>query len=713
MSAAAQPPSWLDHPFHVTFLKDHSGTEMFAETYTLRSLAPRVLAVTAKSKDSLPWLKAAKFGNLRTDKLSLRHDANVLTITGLEADYDGEQMPVADAVERLEKAGIAALAYTSPSHCEDAPRWRVLCPTSGELPPERGAELMGRLNGLFEGAFSSESWTLSQGFFYGSVNHNPSHAVHLIDGTPIDEHDELDEIWLEKSNTKKKTKANGKPATGTLDEAELLASITSGDNYHEACVRLLGRWALLGVPYMDARKRLLDAFDTVPASDRDARWKARVADVDRCLNSIYIAEARQKDQGKRQPEPPPHPGDAEPAGDWTNDPPPPGAEAGPSADEPRDRSHPNAALIAYLSVGTWINRDIPPADWLMGEIVSTTIKMFLVGQTGSGKTNLALAMALHIAAGLAFLHWKAGRPARVLFLDGEMPAELIKERCNDAQRRLGVTVPSGNLMIFGADIVEECARLFPDLPPFKPFNTEEGTFFARALIAMIGDVDLVIVDNVMSFVTGDQKDEVPWSDTLPLLAWLMSQSIGQVWLDHTGHNTTRQYGSSTKPWRFDTVGIITPLSDEQCEHGDLAFTLSFEPPGKTRRRTPANWRDYETCTIRLRDDVWTSDRTPAKAGKTAKLSPSRAIFHKSLIDAITVASIAPGSTTLTAWESESVRRGFIEPPEPGENSKARGTRLAKFRTAKTYLLAARWIGFDGQHVHDLLRDCSGRSHDGQ
>ena len=317
--------SGLDAPFAVTTFKDFAAATKHEQNWTLRTLAPRILAVTANKKASLPWLKLARFGDIRTDKNSLRHDGNVLAITGIEADYDAERMPVAEAVEKLEKAGILGMIYTSPSHTEDAPRWRVLCPTSTELPPDRREKLMGRLNGLFGGILASESWTLSQAYYFGSVNHNPSHVVELIDGTPIDEHDDLDAIWTGKPATTTRTAANGERVAGPADETALLAEITTGTSYHEATVRLLGRWAVRGVPLMEARQWLLDAFDAVPEATRDARWQARRGDADRCLGDIYVKEARQKDQGKRRPEPPPPdaPEGSEPAGDWTNDQPPP------------------------------------------------------------------------------------------------------------------------------------------------------------------------------------------------------------------------------------------------------------------------------------------------------------------------------------------------------------------------------------------------------
>jgi hypothetical protein len=95
-------------------------------------------------------------------------------------------------VERLEQAGIAAMVYTSPSHTEDAPHWRVLCPTFVALPPTERARLLSRLNGVVGGGLSPESWTLSQSYYFGSVNRNPAHQVQLIDGTPIDQRPDLD-----------------------------------------------------------------------------------------------------------------------------------------------------------------------------------------------------------------------------------------------------------------------------------------------------------------------------------------------------------------------------------------------------------------------------------------------------------------------------------------------------------------------------------------
>jgi putative DNA primase/helicase len=298
--------SCLDRPIAVTLFRDFAARTLQAETWSLRSLADRIRMATAPRKDQLPWLKLARFGDTRSVKASLRHDANVLAISGIEADYDGEAIAFETSVEIMAKAGLLSLVYTSPSHTAAKPRWRVLCPTSLEMQPDERAHLLGRLNGLFGGVFSSESWALSQAYYYGSVASNPAHQVELVDGVPIDEMDELDVGWRGRPHTVRGATEGGlsgagKPRQGPLDEAALLEEITTGASYHTASVRLLGRWARDGVPFMEARQKLFDAMDAVFPPDRDARWQSRREDLDRCLEDIYGREATARDRGERGP----------------------------------------------------------------------------------------------------------------------------------------------------------------------------------------------------------------------------------------------------------------------------------------------------------------------------------------------------------------------------------------------------------------------------
>src|SRR5690606_20343416 len=127
----------------------------------------------------------AVYGNVKSPKGVLRHDANVTTVTGVEVDYDGEQVPMDDAASRIAAAGIEALFYSSPSSRPEAPRWRALFPTAVEYPPEYRASLTETVHSILGGILAPESFTLSQAFYIGAVDGVPYHARH-VPGQPLD-----------------------------------------------------------------------------------------------------------------------------------------------------------------------------------------------------------------------------------------------------------------------------------------------------------------------------------------------------------------------------------------------------------------------------------------------------------------------------------------------------------------------------------------------
>lgn len=184
---------------HVTFFKNFAAKTNTTDKLTLMELRERVLDAAAREKGKLPWLKLAIFGKKRTDENSLRHDANVTQITGIELDYDDEEIAFDDAVNAVKAMGISALIYTSPSHSAAAPRWRVLVPTSRPLPPETRAKLVAQLNGFLKTKLgqakiaASESFVLSQAYFYGWVMNKQGldHRAEVILGDFIDLRNDL------------------------------------------------------------------------------------------------------------------------------------------------------------------------------------------------------------------------------------------------------------------------------------------------------------------------------------------------------------------------------------------------------------------------------------------------------------------------------------------------------------------------------------------
>lgn len=205
-----------EHPrFHVTFFRDVGAKRLTTDKLTLVDLRERVMNASAREKKQLPLLKLAEFGKAKTKEGSLRHNANVLQITGVELDYDGEQISFEDALAAFKEMGIHGLMYTSPSHSPAAPRYRIIAPASKGLPPALRAKLVGRVNGFIKSKLSvndfaaSESFTLSQAYYYGYVWNKPGldHRAEVTEGDFINLRDDLAEFEMLGRTTEDTTSA--------------------------------------------------------------------------------------------------------------------------------------------------------------------------------------------------------------------------------------------------------------------------------------------------------------------------------------------------------------------------------------------------------------------------------------------------------------------------------------------------------------------------
>jgi RecA-family ATPase len=247
-------------------------------------------------------------------------------------------------------------------------------------------------------------------------------------------------------------------------------------------------------------------------------------------------------------------------------------------------SRSSGADIFKLTIEEWRSRELPPPDKLLGEWMTTTSRILLTADTGLGKTNLCMAFAGNMAAGVDFLHWRAHRPAKVLYIDGEMSRRLLKRRIEDVVRRLGFE--PDNLLCLSSEDVED----------FPPLNTPEGMAFLDDLLVHVGGVEFCFFDNIMALIQGDQKDELGWTAVLPLINRLTKRGIGQLWIHHTGHDASRGYGTKTREWRMDTV---VHLMEVERTDTDICFQFEFR---KARERTPESRTDFQDVTIALVED---------------------------------------------------------------------------------------------------------------
>jgi len=96
------------------------------------------------------------------------------------------------------------------------------------------------------------------------------------------------------------------------------------------------------------------------------------------------------------------------------------------------------------------------------------------------------------------------------------------------------------------------------------------------------------------------KEEESWRPVIPWMLSLTKRRIGVLWINHTGHDESRSYGTSTREWQLDVVMIAEEVEDPDA---DIALRLTFT---KARQRRPETREDFETVILCLKDDVWTS-----------------------------------------------------------------------------------------------------------
>lgn len=282
----------------VTVWRDRTGTEITAARPMDFAELERVIrrCRPAADKDALPLLKLARFGEITTGKRALRHDGNVLEVTGVEGDYDGEAIPMEHAAERLSAAGVAALLYTSASHTPERPRWRVivalsqpLAGTAEELRAQR-AHWCGVLNAILGGILSGESFVLSQCFYFGPIAGKPEPQIIRLSGVCLDqiESPPAPQIPAEAHVGAAHAEGDqGRTTAGTPD----LEAIATGAHVRGPTLRLTARYVAKGLPPPEAA----ELVRAVLTRHREV-WREKSALWQECFDqaSRYAEDAARK-----------------------------------------------------------------------------------------------------------------------------------------------------------------------------------------------------------------------------------------------------------------------------------------------------------------------------------------------------------------------------------------------------------------------------------
>ena len=201
---------------------------------------------------------------------------------------------------------------------------------------------------------------------------------------------------------------------------------------------------------------------------------------------------------------------------------------------------------------------------LLGNLLHSQDLAMVHAGRGIGKTHWALSVAFAVATGGTFLRWTALNPRKVLYLDGELPGQVM-------QKRLAMHLPDrdpapGYFRTFTPDLLDS-ETLLPDLA------TPSGQAAINSMIE--DDTALIVLDNLSAWARsgGRENDAESWA---PIASWLLGlrrRGIAVLLVHHSGKGG-EQRGTSKKEDLLDIVLKLARPADYDPKDGSV-FVMEF------------------------------------------------------------------------------------------------------------------------------------------
>jgi RecA-family ATPase len=201
---------------------------------------------------------------------------------------------------------------------------------------------------------------------------------------------------------------------------------------------------------------------------------------------------------------------------------------------------------------------------------------FIFAFRGVGKTWLAMAIAQALSTGGKLGEWQAHEPVKVLYVDGEMPPDLMRDRC------VGLQASNDNLEFLNHEILFD--RTGKVLNITKPEVQQAITQHC-----INRGVKVLILDNLSTLASGMRENEADsWELVNNWLLDLRRRKIAVVIVHHAGRSGEMR-GTSK---REDNVFWIIALDDAKENADDkrgARFVSRFTKPSRNTQEEVATY----------------------------------------------------------------------------------------------------------------------------
>ena len=213
-----------------------------------------------------------------------------------------------------------------------------------------------------------------------------------------------------------------------------------------------------------------------------------------------------------------------------------------------------------------LDADIKPREYIVYPILQEGGLAMLYAKRGVGKTFVSLELALAVANGSDMFEgkWKAVKPMKVLYIDGEMQLDKMRDRIKAIGERTNGMFLRENFHLINQEMQENG---IPDL------STKEGQEKIEKCITE--GTKLLILDSLSSLCrSGRENESESWVVIQDWLLSLRRRGIAVLIVHHAGKNGD-QRGNSKKEDNLDTVINLKETTNTKKQEG-TKFIVSYE-----------------------------------------------------------------------------------------------------------------------------------------
>jgi hypothetical protein len=276
---------------------------------------------------------------------------------------------------------------------------------------------------------------------------------------------------------------------------------------------------------------------------------------------------------------------------------------------------------------------------LLGEWLCEGDYGIIYAPRGTGKTFFALLIAKAVSASGHVGEWRAPGCARVLYIDGEMPADLMRDRDSG----LG----SGNVEFLNHEILFDRKEKVLNITDPQLQHAILGRGIRKG-------TKLVVLDNLSTLASGvKENDAYDWEQLHNWLLQFRRHRIAVILVHHAGRNGQPRGTSKREDAAFWVIALDDTKKQADDKRGSHFISRFTKPSRNSQEEIPS----YEWHIV--------TEPATGEISVACKAAHSMDVFRKWIEDGVTECgqlaaemNVSPG--TISKWAKKAERDGWLK-----------------------------------------------------